>query len=253
MEAIFLPQSLDREGRRLNTPKRRIPRHGNSHHRSFDLGLFNGGAVLGGGGGGGGGGGAGLSIGPAWTDPYSILRNSNVGDLAYHSQLPPSPWLPLPPLPLSRSYSSNIKAISYPPPANIKNTGKPNKSPSSSSSSSSLASSPLTPNKSSPKSKPHPKKDQKNTPKQTATPRPDPPELPRDSFKGSLNPGKQPAGSGSFAEDSGRSIFILAPPPSSLPLPSFALRPKLGCNTEAAASASGIPAKDTLRRIQRIP
>ncbi|KAI4339939.1 hypothetical protein MLD38_024822 [Melastoma candidum] len=243
MEAIFAYQSMDREGRCLKTPTR-IPGHGNSHHRSFDLRLLRG-AVLGGGGGGGG-------AGPAWTDPYSIPNYSNVGDLAYHTQQPP-PLLPLLPLPLSRSYSSNIKAISYPPPANSKTTRKPNKSPSSSSSSSSssflLASSPLTPKKSSPKPKPHPKKDQKNTPKPTATPRQDPSELPRDGFKGSLNPGNQAAGS----ELSGPSIFILAPPPSSLPLPSFALRPKFGCNAEAAASSSGIPVKDTLRRIQRIP
>ncbi|GMI89779.1 hypothetical protein HRI_002647200 [Hibiscus trionum] len=47
------------------------------------------------------------------------------------------------------------------------------------------------------------------------------------------------------------SIFTISPPPSSLPLPSFSLRPKLSCNAEAASVDDG--ATDNLRRILRLP
>lgn len=46
------------------------------------------------------------------------------------------------------------------------------------------------------------------------------------------------------------SVFSLAPPPSSLPLPKFSLRPKLSCNAEAAGIDDG--ATDNLRRILRL-
>lgn len=45
-------------------------------------------------------------------------------------------------------------------------------------------------------------------------------------------------------------VFSLAPPPSSLPLPKFSLRPKLCCNTEAAGIDAG--ATDNLRRLLRL-
>lgn len=45
------------------------------------------------------------------------------------------------------------------------------------------------------------------------------------------------------------SVFELAPPPSSLPLPKFSLRPKLGCNAEAGVDSG---ATDGLRRILRL-
>lgn len=44
---------------------------------------------------------------------------------------------------------------------------------------------------------------------------------------------------------------VLSPPPSSLPLPTFSLRPKLSCNAEAAAGIDA-GATDSLRRILRI-
>lgn len=44
---------------------------------------------------------------------------------------------------------------------------------------------------------------------------------------------------------------VLSPPPSSLPLPTFSLRPKLCCNAEAAAGIDA-GATDSLRRILRI-
>ncbi|XP_058090939.1 uncharacterized protein LOC131237265 [Magnolia sinica] len=46
-------------------------------------------------------------------------------------------------------------------------------------------------------------------------------------------------------------IFSLAPPPSSLPLPKFFLRPKTGCNAEAEGIDAG--ATDDLRRLLRLP
>ncbi|KAE8674788.1 putative TFIIB zinc-binding protein [Hibiscus syriacus] len=46
------------------------------------------------------------------------------------------------------------------------------------------------------------------------------------------------------------SVFTLSPPPSSLPLPKFSLRPKLSCNAEAAEVDIG--ATDNLRRLLRL-
>ncbi|EOY15074.1 hypothetical protein QQP08_023078 [Theobroma cacao] len=46
------------------------------------------------------------------------------------------------------------------------------------------------------------------------------------------------------------SVFTLSPPPSSLPLPKFSLRPKLSCNAEAAGVDAG--ATDNLRRLLRL-
>jgi len=51
------------------------------------------------------------------------------------------------------------------------------------------------------------------------------------------------------------SVFNLAPPPSSLPLPNFSLRSKLRCNAEAAATAaSGVDdgATNNLRQLLRL-
>ncbi|KAK7310975.1 hypothetical protein RJT34_08800 [Clitoria ternatea] len=49
-------------------------------------------------------------------------------------------------------------------------------------------------------------------------------------------------------------VFNLAPPPSSLPLPKFSLRPKLSCNAEAAGDGGGVDAGATnnLRRLLRL-
>ncbi|KZV33164.1 hypothetical protein F511_18180 [Dorcoceras hygrometricum] len=49
---------------------------------------------------------------------------------------------------------------------------------------------------------------------------------------------------------SGSVTFAGSPPPSSLPLPTFSLRPKLSCMVEAAGIDSG--ATDSLRRLLRI-
>ncbi|KAL4575469.1 hypothetical protein LXL04_022313 [Taraxacum kok-saghyz] len=53
---------------------------------------------------------------------------------------------------------------------------------------------------------------------------------------------------------SGSVVFTPSPPPSSLPLPTFSLRPKLSCKAEAAAAGSGVDAgaTDSLRRLLRL-
>ncbi|KDP36901.1 hypothetical protein JCGZ_08192 [Jatropha curcas] len=45
-------------------------------------------------------------------------------------------------------------------------------------------------------------------------------------------------------------VFTLSPPPSSLPLPKFSMRPKLSCTAEAAGVDDG--ATDNLRRLLRL-
>ncbi|KAF5771507.1 hypothetical protein HanXRQr2_Chr13g0565741 [Helianthus annuus] len=49
-------------------------------------------------------------------------------------------------------------------------------------------------------------------------------------------------------------VFTPSPPPSSLPLPTFSLRPKLGCKAQAAAVGFGVDAgaTDSLRRLLRL-
>lgn len=49
---------------------------------------------------------------------------------------------------------------------------------------------------------------------------------------------------------SGPVVFTISPPPSSLPLPTFSLRPKLSCNAEAAGVDAG--ATDNLCRLLRL-
>lgn len=49
---------------------------------------------------------------------------------------------------------------------------------------------------------------------------------------------------------SGSAVFALSPPPSSLPLPTFSLRPKLSCNVVAGGIDAG--ATDGLRRLLRL-
>lgn len=50
---------------------------------------------------------------------------------------------------------------------------------------------------------------------------------------------------------SGSAVFTISPPPSSLPLPTFSLRPKLCCKAEAAAGID-TGATDDLRRLLRL-
>uniref|UniRef100_A0A5B7ATL5 Uncharacterized protein n=1 Tax=Davidia involucrata TaxID=16924 RepID=A0A5B7ATL5_DAVIN len=74
---------------------------------------------------------------------------------------------------------------------------------------------------------------------------PDPKDLPKDVssvLSGNNNNNNLEKFSGS--------IFTLSPPPSSLPLPTFSLRPKVSCNAEVAGIDAG--ATDSLRRLLRL-
>lgn len=52
----------------------------------------------------------------------------------------------------------------------------------------------------------------------------------------------------------GEEFSLISPPPSSLPLPKFAMRPKLiSCNAEAVGVGVDAGATDSLRRILRLP
>lgn len=86
---------------------------------------------------------------------------------------------------------------------------------------------------------------------------PDPKDLPKDVisrvFSSSIN------NSGDIVslpvdKFSGSVVFTPSPPPSSLPLPTFSLRPKLSCSAQAAAAGSGVDAgaTDSLRRLLRL-
>lgn len=76
---------------------------------------------------------------------------------------------------------------------------------------------------------------------------PDPKDLPKEAISRILTSGNI------VIEDTDKfsgSVFTLSPPPSSLPLPKFSLRPKLSCNAEAAGIDAG--ATDNLRRLLRL-
>ncbi|KAF3446800.1 hypothetical protein FNV43_RR11980 [Rhamnella rubrinervis] len=84
---------------------------------------------------------------------------------------------------------------------------------------------------------------------------PEPNDLPKDVSKvlWSSSSGKKSITSVVSVEDLEKfsgSVFSLAPPPSSLPLPRFSLRPKLSCNAEATGIDAG--ATDNLCRLLRL-
>ncbi|KAJ0669679.1 hypothetical protein HanOQP8_Chr13g0465381 [Helianthus annuus] len=85
---------------------------------------------------------------------------------------------------------------------------------------------------------------------------PDPKDLPKNVvsrvFSSSVN--KLCDVSADVDEFSGSVVFSPSPPPSSLPLPTFSLRPKLGCKAQAAAVGFGVDAgaTDSLRRLLRL-
>ncbi|KAI3464814.1 hypothetical protein Pfo_021477 [Paulownia fortunei] len=178
-------------------------------------------------------------------------------------QSPQPPLLPLPAANPRRSAAS--RGLSCPPANKKPNNGNRTRD------------SPLTPKKSKSPTK-SPKKEERNSPKKssgsvilssTSPLGPDPKELPKDVAKvlpllssgnicsnasnctntNSLSSAK--AVEGEVDMFSGSVAFTISPPPSSLPLPTFSLRPKLSCNAEAAGIDTG--ATDNLRRLLRLP
>lgn len=97
------------------------------------------------------------------------------------------------------------------------------------------------------------KKESYNRSRKTTKPEdrfgPDPSDLPTKVFKVMKSSSLKTASSDELEEFSG-SIFSLSPPPSSLPLPKFSLRPKSRCNAEAGGVDNG--ATDDLRRLLRL-
>ncbi|PIN03578.1 hypothetical protein CDL12_23893 [Handroanthus impetiginosus] len=171
----------------------------------------------------------------------------------YSPQQPPQP--PLLPLPAAKPYrSASVRVL----PANRKTNNGYNRARDSS----------LTPKK----SKSPPKQEIRNSPKKpsdvtissTNPLGPDPKELPKDVQKvlplissGNNSINTNNVSSVKIEEDndqvdtfSGSVTFTISPPPSSLPLPTFSLRPKLSCKAEAAGIDTG--ATDNLRRLLRL-
>ncbi|KAL6316570.1 hypothetical protein AAG906_018273 [Vitis piasezkii] len=145
---------------------------------------------------------------------------------------------PLLPLPVPKTYTSLPPRS---PPINKKNK---------------IRDQSLTPKKSKPSSRSPKKEDSRSTAisddlvMAASTNRlgPDPKDLPKDAVSRILTSGNI------VIEDLDKfsgSVFTLSPPPSSLPLPKFSLRPKLSCNAEAAGIDAG--ATDNLRRLLRLP
>lgn len=154
------------------------------------------------------------------------------------------PLLPLPvSKPLHHSLPSRTRSLTRPPTARKTNNAR---------------SQSLTPKK--PKSKPCKKEDINSMPQCfliTSTTRlgPDPNDLPKDVTKVLSSSGKTSliggVGLGEDMDNFSTSIFTLAPPPSSLPLPRFSLKqPRLRCKGEAVGIDAG--ATDNLCRLLRL-
>ncbi|VVA91949.1 unnamed protein product [Arabis nemorensis] len=50
----------------------------------------------------------------------------------------------------------------------------------------------------------------------------------------------------------GPAIMLLSPPPSSLPMPRFSIKPKLRCNAEAAGKINDVASADNIRRVLQL-
>lgn len=146
-------------------------------------------------------------------------------------QSPQPPLLPLPTAAPRRTVSA--RGLSCPP-ANQK-TSNPTKTRDPS----------LTPKKSK-----SPKKVEKNSPKKS-TPGIIASDVRKFKNGSSLNSSGSVVGGDQIDIFSGSVVFTISPPPSSLPLPTFSLRPKLGCKAEAAAGIDA-GATDDLRRLLRL-
>ncbi|XP_019152426.1 PREDICTED: uncharacterized protein LOC109149222 [Ipomoea nil] len=187
---------------------------------------------------------AGLLQAPVHPPPPPFLSQS-FPVFSVHQQQPP-----LLPLPISNGgYSMNFsqsRTLSCPP-----NYGRPNNNSKNRSRDPSL-----TPKKSKQKISKSPKKEDfekkmKSAKEVVAPLGPDPEHLP----KHVVVPKVLSFSSTEKDDDegdkfSGSVVFTLSPPPSSLPLPTFSLRPKLSCKAEAAGIDTG--ATDNLCRLLRL-
>ncbi|KAG2692815.1 hypothetical protein I3760_08G069100 [Carya illinoinensis] len=184
---------------------------------------------------------------PSLSSSYPPASVSNFNHYPYQRQQQQQQQPPLLPLPVPithHSLPSRTRGFSSPPP-----TRKPNKRRDQS----------LTPKKPKPTKREDPIKHDLATTRQAisesliiaSTKRlgPEPNDLPKDVSR-VLGKSLSTVAIEELEEFSG-TVFSLAPPPSSLPLPKFSLRPKLCCNVEAAGIDAG--ATDNLRRLLRLP
>lgn len=148
-------------------------------------------------------------------------------------QSPQPPLLPLPTAAPRRSASA--RGLSCPP-ANQK-ASNPTKT----------RDPPLTPKKSK-----SPKKVEKNSPRKSTSGIINASDVRKFKNDSSLSSSGSVAGGDQMdMMFSGSAVFTISPPPSSLPLPTFSLRPKLGCKAQAAAGIDA-GATDDLRRLLRL-
>ncbi|KAL4281768.1 hypothetical protein GQ457_03G038030 [Hibiscus cannabinus] len=206
----------------------------------------------------GGGGGGGLLFAPPLSLSFSYPPSASLHNPIFHpthqqmQRQPPLLPLPTPNNPLHSSLPSRTRSLSSSPP-NRKNNKARDQS--------------LTPKRSKSKQlivcarvEDQPNKDHLKPTEATKTQA-----VSNPSIMASVNPiGPDPndlpkvlassyIATGNVAKDSEKfsgSVFTLSPPPSSLPLPKFSLRPKLSCKAEAAEVDVG--ATDNLRRLLRL-
>lgn len=178
---------------------------------------------------------------PIISNPADVFWQSHFNSTGL-LQPPPPPLLSqsYPPYTLQQSLQPPLlplptaaRGLSCPP-AN-KKTSNPNKTRNPS----------LTPKKSK-----YPKKVEKNSPKKSTS---GIIESDARKFKNgsSLSSSASVVGGDQVDMFSGSAVFTISPPPSSLPLPTFSLRPKLGCKAEAAGGIDA-GATDDLRRLLRL-
>ncbi|XP_047979572.1 uncharacterized protein LOC125221496 [Salvia hispanica] len=149
-----------------------------------------------------------------------IISNSNPSDAFRLSRFNSAGLLRPPPPPFLRRQSSQPPLL--PLPTAVQKPRNPNKSKS-------------------------PKKQGKNSPKKSKDAAP--PLISFDARKCEIGGGLTSAAAAEVGDQAGifssSAVFTFSPPPSSLPLPSFSLRPRLGCKAAAGAT-------DDLRRLLRL-
>ncbi|XP_039065650.1 uncharacterized protein LOC120211096 [Hibiscus syriacus] len=221
MDAIFMSSSAEKSVSPNNNNILRRYSSGSNFISKQNENLFHNTSIIHGGGGGGGGG---MMFAPPPSLSFSYNPSAPVlNPLFYqnYQQQPPFLPLPVPNKPLHTSLPCRTRSLS----SSLSNVKNKNQDPKRSKSKQLTGKSIEEPKKLQPKPTVATKTQAVNKPFATAS-----------------------------AEDLDRlssSIFTLSPPPSSLPLPSFWLRPKLSCNAEAASVDDG--ATDHLRQFLRLP